>query len=309
MNDIYRPEGGLVCGYENREYLASEAMLQRACTAGKILEAYAVMCDKSLDLSVAVPCMNAIIPRDEALYLRPDERMKDIAVITRVGKAVCFKVKEITRYRGQKTAILSRAEAQKECLDKYLSRRRAGDIVTCRITRNEGFGAFVDVGCGITALLPTDCISTSRISHPSDRMRVGDTLRCVIKSIDPDTYRIFLSLKELLGTWDENAAYYAAGQTVSGIIRSVEDYGVFVELAPNLSALAEYRTGCEPGLGAGVYIKSICREKMKIKLSIVDVFPQREKNDIKYFVPKETEHIDSWVYSPNICKKRIETIF
>ncbi len=309
MSDIYRPEGGLVHSCENGEYLGSEAMLARACVTGKILEAYAVMCDKELNLRLRLPCMNALIPKDEALYLRCDEEFKDIAVITRVGKPVCFKVIDITEIDGEKTAILSRRAAQEECLKKYLLQKRAGDIIECRITRTESFGAFADVGCGVIALLPTDCISTSRICHPSDRMQAGENLRCVVKSIEKENFRMFLTLKELLGTWDENAECFSPGQTVSGIIRSVEDYGVFVELAPNLSALAEYRDGCEVGMCASVYIKSMCREKMKIKLSVVDVFPQREKCPIKYFVPKDVNHIDIWKYSPDICQKRIETVF
>lgn len=309
MSDIYRPEGHLIHTCENREYLGSETMLARACVTGKILESYAVMCDRELNLSLQLPCMNAIIPKEEALYLNRDEEFKDIAVITRVGKPVCFKVLDITEIDGKRTAVLSRRAAQEECLKKHLLQKRAGDILECRVTRTESFGAFADVGCGVIALLPTDCISTSRICHPSDRTQAGESFRCVIKAIEKDSFRMFLSLKELLGTWDENAQYFSPGQTVSGIIRSIEDYGVFIELAPNLSALAEYREGCEVGMCASVYIKSMCREKMKIKLSIVDIFEQREKPVLKYFVSKDVNHIDIWTYSPDVCQKKIETVF
>lgn len=56
---------------------------------------------------------------------------------------------------------------------------------------------------------------------------------CAIKNRDPQG-RIVLTLRELLGTWSENAACFAPGETVVGIVRSVEDYGVFIEIAPNL---------------------------------------------------------------------------
>ena len=42
----------------------------------------------------------------------------------------------------------------------------------------------------------------------------------------------------MLGTWAENAALFSPGQTVTGVVRSVEDYGIFVELTPNLAGLA-----------------------------------------------------------------------
>ena len=76
--------------------------------------------------------------------------------------------------------------------------------------------------------------------------------------------KITLSHKELLGTWEENAAMFAPGQTVTGVIRSIEDYGIFVELTPNLAGLAEPRPDVFIGQQASVYIKSIIREKMKI---------------------------------------------
>ncbi|MCD7830512.1 MAG: hypothetical protein LUG58_08775, partial [Clostridiales bacterium] len=79
-----------------------------------------------------------------------------------------------------------------------------------------------------------------------------------------------------MGTWAENAARFAAGEVVTGTVRGVLDYGVFVELAPNLPALAEYRAGVEVGDRVSVYIKSIQPEKEKIKLLILDRLPRRE---------------------------------
>ena len=76
--------------------------------------------------------------------------------------------------------------------------------------------------------------------------------------------RISLSHKELLGTWEENAAFFNAGDTVEGIVRGIEPYGVFVELTPNLSGLSEPRDGLREGERVCVYIKSIIPEKMKI---------------------------------------------
>ena len=180
----------------------------------------------------------------------------------------------------------------------------------------ETFGAFVDVGCGIISLLSVDCISVSRFSHPADRLYNGMVINTVLKSIDREKGRIFVSMRELLGTWEENAAQFSAGQTVAGIIRSVESYGVFVELAPNLAGLAElkddldaYRDKC--GMSAAVYIKSIIPERMKIKLVLIDSYLEEPTNrSPKYFVDCDrVAHIDHWRYSPQECKKVIETVF
>ena len=83
-------------------------------------------------------------------------------------------------------------------------------MIPCTVTHIENFGAFCDVGCGISALLPIDCLSVSRIASPADRVTVGQQLLCAIKNRDEQD-RIVLTLRELLGTWSENAACFAAG--------------------------------------------------------------------------------------------------
>ena len=128
-----------------------------------------------------------------------------------------------------------------------------------------------------------------------------------MKAFD-DSGRVTLSHKELLGTWEENAENFSPGETVGGIIRSVEDYGVFVELAPNLAGLAESCSRLKPGQQASVYIKSLIPEKMKIKLIIVDSFDgETEPKEPEYFITKG--HIDFWQYSPENCSKKISTVF
>ena len=117
-----------------------------------------------------------------------------------------------------------------------------------------------------------------------------------------------LSYKELLGTWEENAAFFKPGETVPGIVRSVERYGIFVELRENLAGLAEYAPGVEPGQHASVYIKSLIPERMKIKLIIVDSFDAAYPGaPPRYFFTGR--HMDRWVYSPAACPKVIETDF
>lgn len=65
---------------------------------------------------------------------------------------------------------------------------------------------------------------------------------------------------------------FSSGETVPGVVRSVEPYGVFVELTPNLAGLAEPSAALEPGQPVAVYVKSILPEKMKIKLVVVEAF-------------------------------------
>ena len=216
-------------------------------------------------------------------------------------------VSELIVEDGAPCYRLSRAEAQRLCKAEYLDTLSPGDILPCTVTHIEPFGAFCDVGCGISALLPIDCMSVSRISSPADRVSVGQQILCAIKNRDAQG-RFVLTIRELLGTWAENAARFTVGETVVGIVRSVEEYGTFVEIAPNLAGLAESCSGLAPGQAVSVYIKNILPEKMKIKLVIVNhALSQPHRFELRYFITEG--HLDRWVYSTPECPKRIETDF
>lgn len=307
----YAPEGNLISTFENHEYVSSIKGLEKALEKQIILEAPAILCDHNFNLHVSLGGgIRGIIPRQEAIY-SPREEVKDIAILTRVGKPVCFMVTGFEKdASGEPVAILSRKRAQRECTINYIETLIPGDIIPAKTTHLENFGAFVDIGCGIISLLSIDSISVSRISHPSARISVGDSLHTVVKSIDAHG-RIYVSSRELLGSWEENAALFTEGQTVRGIVRSVESYGIFIELKPNLAGLAEFKEDVFPGQTAAVYIKSIIPEKMKIKLIIIDshdapVYPE----PLEYFTDvASVTHIDSWLYSPQSSKKTIESVF
>ena len=309
MQNSFAPEGCLSGTKENTEFIRSEAGLRLAKETGKILESTVICCDRDLNLTVALGNMIGMIPKEEAVYNPDGSPVKDIAVITRVGKPVCFKVKDIITHGGERKALLSRAEAQRDCIDGYLSYLLPGDVIPCRVTHTEKFGAFVDVGCGVPALLPIDCISVSRISHASDRLRTAMALRCVVRNIEEEPFRMFVTLKELLGSWEENAAGFYPGQTVRGIVRGTEPYGVFIELTPNLSGLSEYREGLEPGDEVAVYIKNTDSAKMKIKLVVVGKLEKSRRTELKYFTGADVTHIYRWLYSPPCSEKVIETVF
>jgi len=318
MENRYLPEGMLTSTKENKEALSSRAELEAAMRRGQILEAPALLCDADMRLHVDLGCATGVIEREEAAACRPGEEIKDIAIITRVGKPVAFKIISLTEDDyGNVIAKLSRRAAQEECAAAFLSTLIPGDLITAKVTHLENYGAFVDIGCGISSLLSIDCISVSRITHPRDRLRCGMYLTVAIKSIDRYTRRIFVTLKELLGTWQENADAFRAGQTVVGLVRSIESYGIFIELAPNLAGLAELRTD-EKGAAtvtvgdtATVFIKSILPERMKVKLVIIDSYAaETPPAPLKYYIsPRGTTHIDRWQYSPDCSRRLVETVF
>lgn len=303
----YYPEGQLASVRRNCHGFVSPSSITDCMQRGEIMESNALVCDSEHNLLVNLKCMQGIIPRDEGAIGIADGSVRDIALISRVGKPVCFVVTDIKQDdNGNPLAILSRRKAQEMCEEEYISRLSPGDIIDARITHLESFGTFCDIGCGCVALLPIDAISVSRISHPRDRFSCGDCIKAIVKS--KENGKITLSYKELLGTWEENVAAFHQGETVSGIIRSVEEYGVFVELAPNLAGLAEPHPKAEVGKRASVYIKSVLPDKMKVKLIIIDTFNGDTAPDepVYYY---EGDHISSWQYSPEACSRTVISEF
>ncbi len=300
----YYPEG--ITFYDKKFNSADE--IKAAITSGEIIEGRVLLCDKEHNLHVDLGIMSGIVPRSEGAVGIEENTVRDIALISKVNKPIAFRIINIsTDEYGNPFAVLSRRVVQVECMRDYISRLNTGDIIPARVTHLEPFGAFIDIGAGINSLIPIDMLSVSRISHPRERVHTGQIIRVVLKK--KESGKLTFSLKELLGTWQENADRFTVGETITGTVRSVEDYGIFVELMPNLAGLAEPYEEVKPGQKVSVYIKSILPEKMKVKLVIVDVFDEEKENEqeLEYFV--NDERIEHWKYSPDGAVKDIEYDF
>jgi len=271
----------------------TQEALRKAMHNGEILEGIAVKCDERHNLTVDLGCCLGIIPREEAAIGIREGNLREIAILSRVGLPVCFHVQAMP---PEEPPVLSRRSAQLEARMHLLNTLNPGDIVPATISNLSHFGAFCDIGCGIPALLGLENISVSRIAHSRDRFSPQQKVFTIIKSIDREKQRFFLSHKELLGTWAQNAEQFRPGQTVTGTIRSVQPYGAFIELLPNLSGLSDPVSELKAGDAVSVYIKSILPDRQKIKLVVLhrlDAAPQ-----IPLHYRKTEGHMDFWEYAP-----------
>lgn len=303
-NDLFPPEGSTPPETPTLE------QLRAAVTSGTVLEGLVQRCSPEHDLYLSLGSVTARIPRSEVCAPWISGADREISILSRVGKSVCFKVKSLSAdAKGAPVALLSRRQAQEEAMDWFLENLQPGDVLRCRVTHLAPFGAFLDIGRGVIALLPLESISISRIPHPSARFQVGQKILAVVANIDPLRRRITLTHKELLGTWMENASRFQPGETVRGIVRTIQDYGCFIELAPNLSGLADPIEGLSSGDCVSVYIKSIRQKGMKVKLQIIQRLPPLTVPEAPVYQITDGR-LHHWVYSPADCgKSPIETDF
>ena len=311
----------LVCkpeGWGGAEIPVDLAGWREAIRDERVMEAVAAHCDTFHNLHVNLGDYRGVIPRTEAASGIDTGKTKEIAILSRVGKPVCFRAVGFAPAGadapGGPRILLSRRLAQGGALALYRRHAPPGTVIDARVTHLENFGVFVDIGWGFGSFIGIENISVSRISHPAERLRTGWDIKAVVTGTEEAAPgapgRVLLSHKELLGTWAENAALFSPGETVPGIVRSVEDYGVFVELRPNLSGLCEKNDRLREGERIIVYIKSIQPDRMKIKLNFIDTLPTGSPPARpRYFLP-ENGRLTHWRFAPENCTgKGRETVF
>lgn len=227
-------------------------------------------CDENYNLHVKLDSgLEGIIPRKEVEAFNVDENgfPKTNLCVGKVHKYVQFKIKE----KDGDNFILSRKDAQNEVLKFIRTDLQEGQVVNGIVKNITPYGAFVDIGGGIVGLVHIEDLSVARIKTPYERIKIGQKLNIVVKSIDREQGKINLSYKEQFGTWEENANNFTVGMKTKGIVRETEKNknGIFIELTPNLVGMAEYEEGLNYGEKIDVAIKKIDYDKKKVKLIVI----------------------------------------
>jgi len=156
-----------------------------------------------------------------------------------MGKEQPFAILKMDRPRGNivvsRRAILEEARAEQRT--ELVSQLQEGEVREGVVKNITDYGAFVDLG-GIDGLLHVTDMSWKRVSHPSQVLAVGDTVKVQIVKINPDTQRISLGMKQLQSDpWDGVEAKYPVGAKFTGRITNITDYGAFVELEAGVEGL------------------------------------------------------------------------
>lgn len=163
-------------------------------------------------------------------------------------------VEDLTPYKGQtlefsivelddkaNRLILSHKEVSKRQRDaqraEALARLEEGAIVEGKVARLANFGAFIDLG-GIDGLVHVSRISHQHITRPGDALKVGDVVTVKVLSVDAESGRVSLSIKDTQeGPWENIAEKAPEGATLKGLVKRLTDFGAFVEVLPGVEGL------------------------------------------------------------------------
>jgi small subunit ribosomal protein S1 len=176
---------------------------------------------------------NAFLPGSQ-VDIRP---VRDVGPLMNIVQP--FAILKMDRQRGNivvsRRAVLEESRASERA--EIVGQLKEGEVREGVVKNITDYGAFVDLG-GIDGLLHVTDMSWKRVSHPSQVLNVGDTVKVQIVKINPDTQRISLGMKQLMSDpWDGVDAKYPAGGKFTGRVTNITDYGAFVELEPGVEGL------------------------------------------------------------------------
>lgn len=160
-----------------------------------------------------------------------DEILQKLNALTNIS----LRVRILDVSRKDNKLIFSEKEAVKDDMAARFANLKVGDEVEGVITGVIDFGAFVNVD-GIEGLIHISEISWERVDNPKNYVKVGDTVKAKIISIDKD--RLSLSLKQMTeDPWLSEVKAFKKDDVVEGKITRITPFGAFVQLSPSVEAL------------------------------------------------------------------------
>ena len=188
-----------------------------------------------------------------------------------------FQILKMDRKRGNivvsRRALLEEERAEQR---SELMKNMKEDQVLPGVVKNiTDYGAFIDLG-GVDGLLHLTDMAWSRLGHPSEIMKVGDTIDVKIIRINPETQRISLGIKQLLDDpWQEVEKKYPLKTKVKGVVTNITDYGAFIELDSGIEGLVHIsemswtKKNIHPG--------KILSTSQEVEVMVLDISPEKRR--------------------------------
>ncbi len=202
-------------------------------------------------------------------------------LLTLIHKTFPVHVHELSQDDKSRVIITRRKLLRRELMSEF----QVGQQVEGRVSSITDFGAFVDIG-GVDGMVHVSRISRRRINHPGDVLKKGDTIKAIIKDIDPEGERISLSMKELEeDSWGNVAQEFPVGSRNKGIVRGLTDFGAYVQLKPGVEGLVHIS---EMSWARRIkHPSELLQEGQEIEVLVLDVSEEKKKISLGY---KQTQN-------------------
>ena len=217
------------------------------------------------------------------------------------GRMMTFKIVEMDKEKNRlilshRAVIQEEKESQKEAVLEGLSE---GQVLEGTVQRLASFGAFVDIG-GVDGLVHISQLAHDHVEKVSDVLKEGDKVNVKVLSIDRDSERISLSIKDTLpGPWEGIEDKAPKGVTLEGTVKRLVSYGAFVEVFPgveglvHISRISHQHIGTphevlEEGQKIEVKVLDVNADEKRLSLSIKDLVEKEDNNSYgDYEMPEE----------------------
>jgi small subunit ribosomal protein S1 len=231
LDEFENQDGNITVSYQKAKALKAWEALMKLYSEGKPVEGVVLHKVKGgLSVDIGVP---AFLPGSQVDV----QRVMDFDQY--VGQTITAYILKVNPRRGN--VIISRRkylnEQRSEIRKKILDLLEVGQVIQGVVKNITNYGAFIDIG-GVDGLLHITDMTWGRISHPTEVIRIGDTITVKVLSFDKQNEKISLGLKQLeANPWETVSGSITIGSKIKGIISSITDYGLFVEVAKGVEGL------------------------------------------------------------------------
>ncbi len=230
IDTLESPEGSVVLSYEKAKALRAWNDIMKYYEEDKPVHGVVTHKVKGgLSVDIGIP---AFLPGSQIDL----QRVTDFDQF--VGQTIPAKIIKVNQKRGN--VIISRrkylGDIRSEARKKIIGTLEEGQVIQGIVKNITNYGVFIDIG-GLDGLLHITDMTWGRIAHPSELVKISDTITVKVLSFDKENEKISLGLKQLQENPWEVVADLEIGKRIKGKISSITDYGLFVEVAKDIEGL------------------------------------------------------------------------
>ena len=192
------------------------------------------------------------------------------------GQTLAFEIVEIEPSENRlilsrKNLVAAEKAAKRAAVFESI---QEGSVVTGKVARLTNFGAFIDLG-GVDGLVHISQISHEHVAKASDKLKVGEEVQAKVISVNPESGRVSLSIKDTLaGPWDNIEERAAVGSVLDGLVKRLTTFGAFVELFPGVEGLVHISQIAHQHIATP---HEVLKEGQEVQVKVLEVHPEQQR--------------------------------